>query len=150
MGSYPLHIRVGADAVVARARCESRNARRLEPDRRPMIRAWRRWVLLLDTREPAHALAAMRIIAGATAFTTLAHAWTSGVAEVLWTSERSWPSLRTILVFALVATAMLTVGWFTRIAAVVAWISFRTIVFANAWSCCSGDAAVAHHIFLLC
>jgi hypothetical protein len=132
-----------------------------------MMRAWRRWVRLLDTREPPESLAAMRIIVGATTFLTLAHAWWSGAAAALWVSSdhggatttdpflldlvggSTWPNVRALLVIGLVASAMLVVGRFTRAAAIVSLLTFRTLAFSNPWSGGSGDDVVSNALLIV-
>lgn len=128
---------------------------------------WRRWVALLDTREPPESLAAMRIVVGATVLLTLARAWWSGAAAAVWVaSDRGgagasepgilelaggleWPYVRALLVVGLVASAFLVAGRFTRVAAFVTWIAFRTLASSNPASGASGDDILSHLLFLL-
>lgn len=129
--------------------------------------AWRRWVALLDTREPPESLAAVRIVVGATVLLTLARAWWSGAAAAVWVaSDRGgagasepgllefagglgWTQVRALLVVGLVASTFVIAGRFTRVASFVAWLSFRTLAFSNPASGASGDDILSHLLVLL-
>jgi hypothetical protein len=127
---------------------------------------WLRWVGLLDTRETAESLAAVRIVVGATVLLTLAHAWWSG-ATAFWVAtahggvgatepgvldlfggltERNVDAL---LVLGLAASALLTVGRCTRAAALVTWVCFRTLAFSNPLSGGSGDNVVSNVLLIV-
>jgi hypothetical protein len=132
-----------------------------------MTSIWRRWVALLDTRESAESLAVMRIAIGATTLLTLANAWASGVAAELWVAPDhggvgatdpgvlgllgglSWTNVRAVLAVGLVASASLTIGCFTRTAALVAWLAFRTLAFCNPASGGAGDDVVSNALFIV-
>jgi hypothetical protein len=124
--------------------------------------AWRAWVGLLARREPPEALAAIRIVIGATVLLTLAHAWWSGAATALWVSPDQGgigpnepglmrllggatpANVRAFLALGIGASTLLTLGRFTRASAIVAWLVFRTLAFANPMSGGSGDDVVAN------
>ncbi len=128
---------------------------------------WRRWVALLDTREPPHSLAVMRMVLGATAALTLAHAWWSGAARVAWVGPEhgglggtdpgwlalfgglTWPNVCVVLSVGLVSNVLLVLGWHTRAAAVVSLIAFRGLVFANPESGGAGDDLVSGGLLLI-
>ncbi len=111
--------------------------------------AWRRWVALIDRREPATALALARIVLGSSIATHLCHmAWVGG--DVLVWTDAAYGGLRSlapgwlahlggltpenvrgvVLVTALAAVAF-TLGLSTRVAALVTWIGFRTLADLN-------------------
>jgi hypothetical protein len=128
---------------------------------------WQRWVRLLDTREPAHSLAAMRMFAGATLLWTLGNAWSSGAARALWIAPEhggigpfdpglfrflggaTWPHVRAVLALTLVAGAFLLAGAFTRVAAVIAWLGFAALTRLNPWSGGAGDQVLSNALFIL-
>jgi hypothetical protein len=128
---------------------------------------WSRWVRLLDTRESGESLALFRIVAAATVLGTLAHAWWSGAALLLWVApERggvgdgvggplAWLGgagplqIRILLFVALTSAALLAVGLFTRASAVLTWLCTRALLFANPWSGGAGDEVLANALFIL-
>jgi hypothetical protein len=128
---------------------------------------WRRWVALLDTREPASALAASRMVVAATVFVTLLHAWLTGVASSLWVAPElggvgpnapgllrfvggaSWPNVRALLLITVASSGLLGLGLFTRPAAAVTWLGFHTLAFLNPLSGGSGDDVVSNVLFLI-
>jgi hypothetical protein len=129
-----------------------------------MKKLWQRWVAILDVREPAQALAAMRLVTAATVFLTFAHAWSSGVAQRLWVDPAvapidpgwlrhiggaTWPNVRALLILALSSSALLFFGVFTRVAAILTWLSYRSLIFLSVWSGGSGDNVVANLLFIL-
>ena len=131
-----------------------------------MRSAWLRWVALLDTREAPESLAAMRIVVGTTVFLTLAHAWWSGAAA-LWVATAHGGvgatepgvldlvggltdrNVGALLVVALAASVLLTLGRYTRAAALVTWLCFRTLAFSNPLSGGSGDDVVSSALLIV-
>jgi hypothetical protein len=129
-----------------------------------MKKLWQRWVAILDVREPAQALAAMRIITAVTVFLTFANAWTSGVAKNLWVDPAvapidagwlkhfggaTWTNVRALLIVGLSSSVLLFFGAFTRVAAILTFATYRSLVFLSIWSGGSGDNVVANLLFLL-
>lgn len=110
---------------------------------------WRRWVALLDRREAATSLALARIVLGLSLVGHLGHiAWVGGD-RLVWT-DAAYGGLRTLspgwlahlggltpenvrglVIVTIVAAAAFSVGAFTRIAALVTWIGFRTLADLN-------------------
>jgi hypothetical protein len=131
-----------------------------------MKSVWLRWVALLDTREGPESLAAVRIVVGATVLLTLAHAWWSGAAA-FWVATAqggvggtnpgaleivgglTGRNVRALLIVGLAASAMLTLGCYTRAAALITWLSFRTLVFSNPLSGGSGDDVVSNALLIV-
>jgi hypothetical protein len=123
-------------------------------------------VAILDTREAPESLAAMRIVVGATVLLTLAHAWWSGAAA-FWVATAhggvgatepgvlrlvgglTARNVGALLVIGLAASALLLVGRYTRTAAFVTWLCFRTLAFSNPLSGGSGDAVVSNALLIV-
>jgi hypothetical protein len=133
-------------------------------DPRPL---WRRWVALLDRREDAASLAICRIVAGSVVLHhLLVMAWT-GVGMAVWVDKRFGgvrsldPGLLShvggctplnvglLLGIAIVASAFLTAGLFTRWAAVLTWFAFRTLSVTNDQAGGASDDLLINVLFLL-
>lgn len=132
-----------------------------------MTRLWRRWVALLDRREDAAALALCRILAAVTLFHHLVATWMSGAHAMVWIDvehggmRRLNPGLldhvggaspatvQGVMLAGTIAAVMLGAGAFTRVAAVIAWLSFRTLVGLNDHSGGSSDELLVNVLFLL-
>ena len=129
--------------------------------------AWRRLVAFLDEREGAHALAACRVVAGTTLAWHLAATWRAGIPAAVWVHakhggyyrvDESWiawaggatPGVVGLLVGATaMAGALLAVGAFTRVAAVIAWLGFARLCDLNWQTGGSSDELLVNVLFLL-
>ena len=131
-----------------------------------MRSVWLRWVALLDNREGPESLAAARIVVGATVLLTLAHAWWSGAAA-FWIATAdggvgatepgvlalvgglTGRNVGALLIVGIAGSALLTVGRYTRAAALVTWLCFRTLAFSNPLSGGSGDDVVSNALLIV-
>jgi hypothetical protein len=128
---------------------------------------WRRWVALLDHREPATALALARMVLGLSIVTHLGHlAWVDGDLLV-WTDaaygglrslDAGWmahlggltpENVRGLVIVTVLAAAAFTVGLFTRTAALVTWVGFRTLADLNGHSGGAYDELAKNILLLL-
>ena len=131
------------------------------------MKLWSRWVALLDRHEDPLALAVCRVIAAGTVAHHLAATWWSGAWRAIWVDvghggmlplEAGWmapfggwtPGNASVLLAAtLLASLLLACGLFTRVAAVAAWLGFRTLVAANPESGGSYDELLVSTLLLL-
>lgn len=129
--------------------------------------AWRRWVALLDEREGAHALAVARMIAGTTLAGHLVATWLAGVPAAVWVDvehggyfrmDESWIAwaggatpgvVAAMVAVTALASALLAVGAFTRIASVIAWLGFARLCDLNWQTGGSSDELLVNVLFLL-
>lgn len=110
---------------------------------------WRRWVALLDHREPATSLALARVVLGLSLVGHLGYlAWVDGD-QLVWADaafgglrslDPGWmarfggltpDNVRGLVIVTILAAAAFTVGLYTRVAALVTWITFRTLADLN-------------------
>lgn len=128
------------------------------------MRAWSAWVALLERREDARSLAAVRILGGATAFWHLWSTWSSGALAQIWVEGEvgavnpGWlaqvggATARNVEALALVgmgAAALTAVGLFSRPAALLAWFCLRILVKLNGQAGGSMEELVLHTMLLL-
>ena len=128
---------------------------------------WLRVVAFFDERESAHALAAVRMIAGLTLAWHLAANWLAGVPDAVWIDaahggyrplDESWFAMAggatpgvvgAAMLVTIVAAVSLALGFFTRVAAVVSWLGFARLCDLN-WQCGgSSDELLINVLFLL-
>lgn len=129
--------------------------------------AWRRFVATLDEREDATALAICRITVGITACSSLARVGWYGVARAGWidaahggmrdlrTSWIAWAggasprNVAILMALGMLSTGMLALGAYTRVAAVLAWLTFRILGPLNPSMTDSSDRLIINILFLL-
>ncbi|MBS1153806.1 MAG: uncharacterized protein H6Q89_5504, partial [Myxococcaceae bacterium] len=132
-----------------------------------MSNPWTRWADLLDRREDATPLALARIVASVTVFLHLATMWLSGTAMGVWVavkhggireSDLSWLepfggatplNIHLLLALGLVSSALMAVGLFTRVTAVLTYLSFRVLTGLNCHAGGSSDDLLVNGLFLL-
>jgi len=129
--------------------------------------AWTRWVAFLGEREGAESLAIARMIAGVTLTHHLVAMWTSGSSDAMWVDiahggyravDLAWLPLpggatpgavHAVMAMTGVAAVLLALGFYTRVAAVVAWFGFARLCDLN-WQCGgSSDELLTNGLFLL-
>lgn len=132
-----------------------------------MNNPWPRWVALLDRREAATSLAMCRIVVGYTVAWHLVQMGLTGVAAAVWVDEKfgglrtvdlTWLepfggatplNVRLLLLLGIASAASLMVGLFTRIASVLAWLSFRILCGLNNHTSGSSDDVLVGVLFIL-
>lgn len=133
-----------------------------------VARAWRAWVALMDTREPATPLALCRIAIGLVIVGHLTHMMVTGADALVWLDAAhgglrvldggpllrplggATPfNLRALETVATVSGLALSAGAFTRVAAVLAWLSWRVLANLNGHAGGSYDEVVTNTLFLL-
>jgi hypothetical protein len=113
---------------------------------------WQRWVAVLEHREPATSLALARIVLGLTIAAHLGQmvwvdgdllVWTDATYGGLRALEPGWlayvggltpENIRALVLVTIAAALAFTAGAWTRIAALVTWLGFRTLADLNSHS----------------
>lgn len=134
------------------------------------MKAWSRLVRWLDTREPGEPLALLRIATGCNVFAAVASVALPGLVPILWLTPEhggirmlpdkgSWligllggptPTVVWPLVaLTLAASALLAVGWASRIAAFVALQGFLALAWINGDAGGSYDPLITNVLWLL-
>ncbi len=115
---------------------------------------WQRWLGFLAIRETGEPLARCRILCGIGLIASVSFVLPSGVIDVLWTSDgyRGGPAPMRVwsLAFAtLVAGLCLTVGLFTRMAALASLLLFNGLIHLNPHDGSAYDSLLTNQLFLL-
>ncbi len=133
------------------------------------MRAWSRWVALLERREPGEALALVRILVGLGVLVALLEVLLPGMVPVLWFDRAdggvralggggvrmSWlggptpANVTAVLGVTLAAATALTLGVGTRVAALVAVQGWLALVAINGHAVGSYDNLAANALWLL-
>jgi hypothetical protein len=132
-----------------------------------MTNPWTRWADLLDRREAALPLAVCRIFAAGTVCIHLVTMWISGTAQGVWVAERfggiretdlNWLdtfggatplNVKLLVGLGILASALMTVGAFTRVTAFLTWLTFRLLTGLNDHSGGSSDDVLINALFVL-
>lgn len=128
---------------------------------------WRRWVALLDHREPATSLALARIVLGLSLVGHLGHllwvdgdllVWTDATHGGLRTLDPGWlawfggltpDNVRGLVILTTLAASAFTLGIYTRVTTLVTWIGFRTLADLNGHSGGAYDELAKNILLLL-
>ena len=132
-----------------------------------MRNPWKLWADLLDRREDVTPLAVCRIIAASTVCVHLATMWTSGTAKAVWVSVKfggiresdlDWldrfggatpANIELMLTLGILASALMTIGAFTRVSSIATFVIFRVLTGLNDHSGGSSDDVLVNVLFLL-
>ena len=130
---------------------------------------WRRWVRLLDRREPAEALALYRVAIGLSLLYAVVPVWSAGLVELMWldpefggyreVGQEAWltrwvgeasPAVVWPLIYANVAAAIcIVLGLGGRLPALVALLTYQNLGWLNGHCGGSYDPLMANALWLL-